>query len=85
MSQQSQSALSREEIEHIIGRVSDDVAVRLIATGADSEQLMEAYEWISGAKTPGEEDDRPLSGPVGEAYDILTTLERFPDENERRD
>jgi len=85
MSQQSQSALSRAEIERIVGRVNDDVAVRLIATGANAEQLMEAFEWISGAKTPGEEDDRPLSGPVARAYDVLTTLERFPDEDEHRD
>lgn len=84
MNQGRRNILAREEIERIIGRVSDDVAVRLIATGADAEQLLEAFEWLTGAKTPGEEDERPLSGPVAQAYDVLTTLERFPDEDDRR-
>lgn len=85
MNQGNRTVLGRDEIEHIIGQVSDDVAVQLIATGGNADQLLEAFEWISGAKTPGEEVERPLSGPIAAFYDILTTLESFPDEEEFRD
>jgi hypothetical protein len=84
MNQGRRTILTRDDIERIVGRVSDDVAVRLITTGADADQLLEAFEWLSGARTPGEEAERPLDGPVAQAYDVLTTLERFPDEDDRR-
>jgi hypothetical protein len=85
MNQGKRTVLRRDEIERIIGQVSDDVAVRLIATGANAEQLLEAFEWLSGAKTPGEEAERPLSGPVAQAYDVLSALEPPADEDAFRD
>lgn len=68
----SRQPLSRKAINNIIGRVSDETAAALIATGANEEQLMEARQWSFGDSSLGEEEGRPLEGVVAELYDILT-------------
>ena len=65
--------LTRKAIVDIIGRVSDETAAAIIATGANEEQLMEARQWSIGDSSLGEEEGRPLEGVVAEIYDILTT------------
>jgi len=64
--------LTREAINAIIGRVSDETAAAIVATGASEEQLMEARQWSIGDSSLAEEEGRPLDGVVGELYDILT-------------
>jgi len=64
--------LTRKAINGVIGRVSDETAAALIATGASEEQLMEARQWSIGDSSLGEEEGRPLDGAVAELYDILT-------------
>ncbi len=64
--------LTRKAINGIVGRVSDETAAALIATGASEEQLVEARQWSFGDSSLGEEKGRPLEGVVAELYDILT-------------
>ncbi len=64
--------LTRKAINGIVGRVSDETAAALIATGASEEQLVEARQWSFGDSSLGEEEGRPLEGVVAELYDILT-------------
>lgn len=68
----SMRPLTRKAINSIIGRVSDETAAALIATGASEEELMEARQWSFGDSSLGEEEGRPLEGVVAELYDILT-------------
>lgn len=64
--------LTRKAINGIVGRVSDETAAALIATGASEEQLVEARQWSFGDSSLGEEEGRSLEGVVAELYDILT-------------
>ncbi|MGH6662637.1 MAG: hypothetical protein ACREB6_13960 [Rhodospirillales bacterium] len=68
----SMQRLSRKAINDIIGRVSDETAAAIVATGATEEQLMEARQWSIGDSSLSEEEGRPLEGVVAELYDILT-------------
>ena len=76
--------LTRQAITEILGRVSDQTAVALIATGADEEELLEARQWAAGDSSLAKDKGRPLHGPVARAYDILTADEQYPDEESRR-
>lgn len=77
--------LTRKAIIDILGRVSDQTAAALIATGADEEQLMEARQWSIGDSSLDEGGGRPLEGTVAELYDILAADRPFPDEDDARD
>jgi len=68
----SKKPLTRKAINEIIGRVGDETAAAIVATGASEEQLMEARQWSIGDSSLGEEEGRPLEGVVAELYDILT-------------
>lgn len=68
----STQRLSRKAINEIIGRVGDETAAAIVATGATEEQLMEARQWSIGDSSLSEDEGRPLEGVVAELYDILT-------------
>jgi hypothetical protein len=78
----SPQPLTLKAITDILGRVSDETAAALIATGANEEQLMEAHQWSIGDSSLDEEGGRPLEGVVAELYDILTADRQFPDEDD---
>jgi hypothetical protein len=64
--------LTRKAINDIVGRVSDETAAAIVATGASEEQLMEARQWSIGDSSLAEEEGRPLEGVIAELYDVLT-------------
>lgn len=76
-------ALTREEVSRIVSGLSDQAIARIIATGADATQLLEAFTWLRDDEYLGSELERRPSGVVGEVYDIL--LEEETELEEERD
>jgi hypothetical protein len=77
--------LTHESIRHHVGEIDDERAARIIATGANEDELEEAVAWAAGMMQVGKTVSRPLSGVIAEIYDILTSEETFDDEVASRD
>jgi hypothetical protein len=67
--------LTRDEVTRIVSGLSDEAIARIIATGADATQLLEAFTWLREDEYLGAELERRPSGVVGEVYDILVEEE----------
>ncbi|MGB8276180.1 MAG: hypothetical protein WCF16_13025 [Alphaproteobacteria bacterium] len=72
--------LNRDDVIGIVGPLDDFRIARIIATGASAAELTEAFEWLSEDDVMGPKLRRPLSGRVGELYDILTADQPEPEE-----
>ncbi len=63
--------LTREEIIHIIGAVDDGIVIDIIKTGANSAELIEAFNWLSEDDIMSETVRREPRGVVAELIEIL--------------
>ncbi len=76
--------LNHDQVENITGRMESAVVARIIATGANESELLEAFERFMRPGEVAEETHRPLTGVVAEVYDILCTTEPQFDEDRER-
>lgn len=63
--------VTAQEIREIVGRISDDRISAILATGATSAQVLEAFSWLGGDEEIGATLERPLTGIVAQVYEIL--------------
>jgi hypothetical protein len=63
--------MTRDDVSRIVSGLSDETIARIIATGADANQLLEAFTWLREDEYLGPELERRPSGLVGQVYDIL--------------
>ena len=76
------SPLTAEDVRSIVGRIGDDRLSAILATGATSAQVLEAFTWLSSDEYLGGELERPLTGAAADVYEILRAGE--PDIEEER-
>ncbi|HSR55250.1 MAG TPA: hypothetical protein VLN73_03345 [Alphaproteobacteria bacterium] len=81
MNKTASNVLHRDDVISITGPLSDDRVAAIIETGANSEQVMEAFTWLSADEHLGPDPDHRLGGKVAEVYEILSEG-RFLDEDE---
>lgn len=75
--------MTRDEVTKIVSGLSDQAIARIIATGADSDQLLEAFTWLREDEYLGAELERRPVGVVGEVYDILVAEETELEDEDR--
>ena len=69
-----QRAATLAEIRQMVGDVEAAKLEAILATGATPPQIKEAMAWASGeSDVLGGDLQRPLSGPVGAVYEILSS------------
>ncbi len=68
------------EIAAIIGTADDDLVMRIVATGATTAEVLEAFTWFSADDQLGTELERGPRGAVTRVYEILKREEAEPDE-----
>lgn len=67
--------MTREDVIGILGPVDDDVIVAVLATGATTEELEEAFAWLNADDVLGRQLHRQPSGRVAELCEILQPAE----------
>jgi len=77
------SPLTAEDVRSIVGRIGDDQLAAILATGATSAQVLEAFTWLSSDEYLGGELERPLISAVADVYEILRAGERDIEEERR--
>ncbi len=82
MSDSATPPLHHDDIIAITGPLDDARVAAIIATGADAEQVMEAFTWLTSDEPLGPDPEHRLGGTVAKVYEILAEG-RF-EENERR-
>jgi hypothetical protein len=75
--------MTRDEVTKIVSGLSDQAIARIIATGADATQLLEAFTWLREDEYLGPELERRPAGLVGEVYDILVAEETELEDEDR--
>jgi hypothetical protein len=76
------SILTRKEVTAILGELDDDVVAEIIATGATTEELAQAYAWLTNDE-PLMNTGRPLpNGRVGRLVDIVAAIDEEQEEEE---
>ncbi|MCG8695756.1 MAG: hypothetical protein MI806_31475 [Minwuiales bacterium] len=78
----SHHRITREEIAHTVGEISDAKIVAIISSGASLKELEEAVAWASAESDVMGELERPLAGPAARVYDILTAEEEPEEERD---
>ncbi|HET6519244.1 MAG TPA: hypothetical protein VFG47_05430 [Geminicoccaceae bacterium] len=63
--------LTREDIDRIVGEVTDARASALLALDLTPDELEQAVMWASGQSDVMGKERRPLAGRVAAAYDVL--------------
>jgi hypothetical protein len=69
---ESQAKLTAQKVRQIVGSVDDMTVARIIDTGANTAELLEAYQWLI-ADEAFSDAPRALSGNVRQIYEILET------------
>ena len=64
--------LNRDEVISITGPLADDRVTAVIETGANAEELMEAFTWLTSDEPLGPDPDHRLGGTVAKVYEILS-------------
>lgn len=82
MSEGPSHALHHDDVLSITGPLPDERIAAIIATGANAEQVMEAFTWLTSDEPLGPDPDHRLGGTVAEVYEILAEG-RFEDEGGR--
>jgi hypothetical protein len=67
-----QAKLTAQKVRQIVGSVDDVTVARIIDTGANTAELLEAYQWLI-ADEAFADAPRSLSGSVRQIYEILET------------
>jgi hypothetical protein len=74
------AVLSGTEVRNIVGDVDDATVVEILGTGANGEQVLEAFMRVSGNTAPGEELEKPADTIVLQVMEALSRDEEFEDE-----
>lgn len=69
--QVSSKPASASEIRAIVGPLDDTVIARIVATGASSAEILEAFTWLMADDQLGTELERTCRGRVAEVCEIL--------------
>jgi hypothetical protein len=64
--------LNHDEVISITGPLADDRVAAVIDTGANAEELMEAFTWLTSDEPLGPDPDHRLGGTVARVYEILS-------------
>lgn len=64
-------AATAAEVTAILGRLDDDVMMRILATGATAAEVLEAYTWLAADDQIGTETERGPRGVAAGVFDIL--------------
>jgi hypothetical protein len=72
--------LTSEDVVGVVGAIDDDKIAAIIATGATTEELVEAYAWASDETDALAEARKSLAGAVADVYDILAAGEEWGEE-----
>lgn len=71
--------MTREDVIHVLGPVDESLIVEVLATGASTEELEEAFVWLNADDVLGRQLHRQPSGKVAELCEILERQEWEPD------
>ena len=80
MAMQQVRPATAAEITEILGRLDDEVLVRIIETGATPAEVLEAFTWAQADDQIGTELDRRPRGAAAQVYEILKETEPEPDD-----
>jgi hypothetical protein len=69
--QLSAKQASASEVRTIVGPLDDAVIARIVATGATTAEVLEAYTWFMADDQLGTELERTCRGRVAEVVHIL--------------
>jgi hypothetical protein len=83
MSEAPKAPLHHHDVISITGPLPDDRVAAIIATGANAEEVMEAFAWLTSDEPLGPDPDHRLGGTVARVYEILSEG-RFENEENRR-
>lgn len=75
------STLTRDEIRHLCGDISDHRTAEIIATGGSVKDLEVALAWMAGESDVMGEERRPLSGAAAQIYEILVAGQEWQEED----
>jgi hypothetical protein len=78
------TCLTAQDVREIVGRITHDRLLAILATGATPAQVVEAFTWLSDDEHPGAELERSLTGPVAQVYEILKADDQAIEEQWRR-
>jgi hypothetical protein len=74
------ASLTRDQVVQVVGNLEDDRIVEILATGANLEQLTEAFAWLTEDEYLGKQLRHPPAGVVAQLVDILEADEPGWDE-----
>lgn len=83
MTAQTASPLNYEDVTSIVGPLDQDLVARIIATGATSADVLEAFTWFNSEDALGPDPRHHASGVVASVYAILVSAQ--DDDGDRRD
>ena len=63
------------EIRAIVGDIDDETILSIRDTGATAAEVLEAFLWASSDEELGSELGHSRSGPAGQVYEILQSIE----------
>lgn len=72
--------LTAADVREIVGHLEDDVVLDILATGADAEEVMEAFVRFSGNTSLGEDLEKPAGPIVLQVVEILARDQDLEDE-----
>lgn len=81
MNEQRKPSLTHDEVVQECGDIRDSKVVAIIATGANTEELLEAVAYMRGENDIMGEERKQLSGRVAQIYEILTQDDMYADED----
>ena len=76
-------SLTASEIRRIVGDITDAKVMAILATDPSLEDLEEAVAWVEGETDVLGDLNLPMTGKVGEIYEILTAGEEWEEEPRR--
>lgn len=71
--------MTREDVIHVLGPVDETLIVEILATGASTEELEEAFAWLNADDALGRQLHRQPTGKIAELCEILEREEEEPD------
>jgi hypothetical protein len=73
-------AISAAEVRHLAGPLNDDAVAAILRVGPSLEELEVAARYVRGEGDLVARAGHPLSGRVGQLYEILSAEEQEEDE-----
>jgi len=76
----SRTPLTAESVHRMLGDLDETVVTEILTTGATSEELLEAQEWLNADDYMGARLQRPMVGVVARLCEILDSQLPEPDQ-----